>query len=267
MSEPEPPVIGPETDPPGGDKKEFGKAAVFTVPYTDFTVTMRFLLASLAGLIIILTVAIIPPVVMAKNSKSRQTGTCNGHAEYCSRSYSNVTQIGAHDSPFDGPLLTDDQNIDVTAQLNMGIRFLQGQTHEFLGTLTLCHTSCFLRDAGSVQDYLSTVKTWLDANPNEVLTILLTNGDNKDVSEFRDAYAGAGLDALSYVPPKNPMAIGDWPTLQELIDSGKRVVNFLGTLSPNSPFYWRRGHSKTDGFFWYVYRHGREPGYCTLHPG
>jgi hypothetical protein len=67
---------------------------------------------------------------------------CNGNAALCSRPYSNITFIGSHDSAFVGSLPTQNQQLSVTDQLNRGIRFLQAQTHSFLGTVSLCHTSC-----------------------------------------------------------------------------------------------------------------------------
>lgn len=73
---------------------------------------------------------------------------CNGNAALCSRSYSNVTQIGTHDSAFVGILPTDNQLVSVTTQLDDGIRFLQAQTHVNDGVLHLCHTSCEELDAG-----------------------------------------------------------------------------------------------------------------------
>ena len=73
---------------------------------------------------------------------------CNGNLALCSRLYSNVTQIGTHDSAFVGTLPTDNQLISVTHQLDDGVRFLQAQTHVKNGVLELCHTSCIERDAG-----------------------------------------------------------------------------------------------------------------------
>ena len=152
---------------------------------------------------------------------------CNGNAALCSRKYSNVTQIGTHDSAFVGSLPTDNQGVSVTDQLNAGIRFLQAQTHYFLGTLSLCHTSCFELDAGPVETYLSTIKTWLDSNPDEVVTLLLTNGDSEPVSTFGAAMVSSGLSEYAYTPDQH-LAISDWPTLQELITAGTRLVMFLG---------------------------------------
>ena len=163
---------------------------------------------------------------------------CNGYAELCGRQYSNITTIGTHDSAFVGDLPQDNQDVSVTAQLDAGIRFLQAQSHKNLfGTLELCHTSCFEEDAGSVESYLSTVKTWLDANPNEVLTILLVNGDNVPVTMFDDAYTSSGLKSYAYIPPTSPVAIDAWPTLQELIKAGTRLVAFLDAgANPSVPY-------------------------------
>lgn len=154
---------------------------------------------------------------------------CNGHPELCSRIYSNVSQVGAHDSAFVGPLPQDNQNIDVTAQLNKGIRFLQGQTHiePISKKLSLCHTTCAELYAGTLQAYLSKIKAWLDANPNEVVTLLLTN-DNANITLFGDAFTGSGLNDYAFIPASRPLPISAWPTLQTLITSGKRLVTFLG---------------------------------------
>ena len=73
---------------------------------------------------------------------------CNGNAALCSRLYSNVTQVGSHDSAFVGILPTDNQLVSVTTQLDDGIRFLQAQTHVKDDVLELCHTSCTELDAG-----------------------------------------------------------------------------------------------------------------------
>ncbi|RAL08181.1 uncharacterized protein BO97DRAFT_437841 [Aspergillus homomorphus CBS 101889] len=157
--------------------------------------------------------------------------TCNGQAAYCDRIYSNVTQVGAHDSPFVGRLPQQNQNIDVTAQLDLGIRFLQGQTHQSIDneTILLCHTSCLLEDAGTLESYLTTVKTWLDKNPDEVVTLLLTNGDSLSVTRFAEAFVSAGITDYAFVPESSPstLAINAWPTLQELISGGTRLVTFL----------------------------------------
>ena len=153
---------------------------------------------------------------------------CNGHAELCDRIYSSVSQIGTHDSAFVGNLPSDNQVKSVTDQLNAGIRFLSAQSHlDSFKQLSLCHTSCFLEDAGSVENYLGTIRNWLDANPNDVVTVLLTNGDNVDVSLFDSAFAASGIKPYAYVPPTTPLAIDAWPKLGDMIKSNTRLVAFL----------------------------------------
>jgi hypothetical protein len=158
---------------------------------------------------------------------------CNGNEALCSRKYSNVTQIGTHDSAFVGILPTDNQFDSVSSQLNAGIRFLQGQTHIKNGALEMCHTTCIEEDAGTLISYLTTITTWMAANPDEVVTLLLTNGDSADVSLFGAAMVSSGLSAYAYTPPSQ-LTMADWPTLQELIDNDTRLIMFLGTFLPSS---------------------------------
>lgn len=156
---------------------------------------------------------------------------CNGHSEYCALRYPEVTQIGAHDSPFVGPLPQHNQNLEVTEQLDLGIRFLQGQTRiDIDGDLSMCHTDCFLEDAGPVKDYLSTVKTWMDDHPDEVITLLLTNSDSFAISDFDAAFNESGITEYAFVPPTSPdfLEMDAWPTFDELISAGTRLITFLG---------------------------------------
>lgn len=152
--------------------------------------------------------------------------SCNGSPELCDRLYSNVTFVGAHDSAFVGTFVTDNQYLSVADQLGLGVRFLQAQTHNKLGTIELCHTSCLEKDAGTLTDYLTSVKTFLDDNADEVVTLLLTNGDDIAVSDFGAVFADVGLDAYGF-QPSGTLALDEWPTLASLIASGTRLVVFM----------------------------------------
>lgn len=56
----------------------------------------------------------------------------------------------------------------------------------------LNHTQ-LLFDGGKVIDYLKLVKTFLDANPNEVLTLLFTNPEGLSITDvWKPAFDGAG---------------------------------------------------------------------------
>ncbi|KAI5859765.1 PLC-like phosphodiesterase [Durotheca rogersii] len=151
---------------------------------------------------------------------------CNGRAELCDRKYSEVSFIGSHNAPFVGFGPADNQFVSVTEQLDLGVRFLTGQTQEKRGNPQMCHTSCFLEDAGPLKDYLGEVKSWIDGHENEVVTLLITNGDAIDINKFADAFKSSGLDRYVFTPDRK-LGLKDWPTLGELISSGKRVIVFM----------------------------------------
>ncbi|KAI0528230.1 PLC-like phosphodiesterase [Xylaria bambusicola] len=151
---------------------------------------------------------------------------CNGNDAYCDRRYSEITFAGSHNSGFVGIGPSDNQLTSVTAQLDQGIRFLTTQTHDKDGVIQMCHTSCALLDAGPLQDYLGTVKTWVDGHPDDVVTLLITNGDAIDIVKFDDAFKAVGLDAYTFTPP-GTLGLDDWPTLGDLISSNNRVIVFM----------------------------------------
>jgi hypothetical protein len=155
---------------------------------------------------------------------------CNGNSALCDRKYSSVAFIGTHDSAFVGLLPTQNQIRSITDQLNGGIRYLQSQTHNFENNLKMCHTSCDLEDAGPVEDYLREVKAWMDKNPRDVVTLLLTNPDKVPMSTFDSIFKKVGLDKLAFTPASspNPLGMQDWPTLGSMISSGQRLVTFIG---------------------------------------
>jgi hypothetical protein len=102
---------------------------------------------------------------------------------------------------------------------------VQGQVHLNGGVLHFCHTKCDYIDVGPISGYLSDVTKWLKANPNEVLTILMGNGDDAHPTSYQDQIKQAGLDQFVYTPPKIPMGIDDWPTLSEMIASGMPPIS------------------------------------------
>jgi len=163
------------------------------------------------------------------NLEGRAT-TCNGHPELCDRNYGNVSFVGAHDSYAVGVNnLATNQDYNVTQQLTDGIRLLQMQAHNLSNVIQLCHTSCILYNGGTLQDYLQNVKTWMDANTDDVLSILIVNSDNFPPSAFDTVFKAVGLDALSFAPTAATIPASGWPTLGSMIDSGKRLVTFLDT--------------------------------------
>lgn len=155
------------------------------------------------------------------------SAACNGHDELCSRKYSDVTFVGSHDSAFVGETPTHNQYISVTDQLKSGVRFLQAQTHNKGGTIEMCHTYCWELDSGPLTQYLGEVADFMNGNANEVVTLLLTNGDAIPVQTFDAAFQSAGL--TKYVlHAKDHMNKDQWPTMQQLLDADTRLIVFMG---------------------------------------
>ncbi|GKU01866.1 tat pathway signal sequence [Fusarium langsethiae] len=151
---------------------------------------------------------------------------CNGHDELCERKYSEITFIGAHNSAFVGKLPSQNQYLSVTEQLDFGIRFLQAQTQEKNGNIQMCHTYCWLLDEGPIEDYLEDISSWMANNPDQVVTLLLTNHDALPIEKFDAAFNSTGLKEFVFQPGKK-LALNEWPTLQELIDDGTRLLVFM----------------------------------------
>lgn len=174
--------------------------------------------------------------VSAQNSST----ACNNSPDLCSRNYNNVTYLGAHDAPFLRDSSTQystsgNQFYNTTRQLSAGVRLVtaQVQTNNDTSALHVCHTDCSLLDAGTLESWLSEIKSWMDNNPNDVVTILLVNGADASASDLASAYTSSGLDQYAYTPSCSS-ASSEWPTLQTLISNGTRAVNYVATLSDNS---------------------------------
>ena len=172
----------------------------------------------------------------------RDTSACNNSPALCGQAYNAITHMGAHDSAFlrdesTGNSVAGNQFFNATRALSAGLRLLQAQVHNENGTLKLCHTTCSLLDAGSLQTWLGAIKYWMDTNPNEVVTLLLVNSDNVDAATYGQIFEASGISTYGYTP-KSTSATGDWPTLQQMISANTRLVTFIAsiTYSPSYPY-------------------------------
>ncbi|OAA50710.1 PLC-like phosphodiesterase, TIM beta/alpha-barrel domain protein [Cordyceps fumosorosea ARSEF 2679] len=169
------------------------------------------------------------------------TQPCNNYVEFCTRRYSNISFVAAHNSPFVRPgNSASNQALPVKVQLNDGIRLVQGQMQwPTNGTEPhFCHTSCDILDAGPIYDWLTEVREWVDDHPYDVVTILLGNGNYSDASLYKPFIEKSGIQKYAYTPPLLPMRLGDWPTLEELILRGKRVIMFLDYNANHTAVPW-----------------------------
>ncbi|EGU79075.1 hypothetical protein FOXB_10414 [Fusarium oxysporum f. sp. conglutinans Fo5176] len=173
-------------------------------------------------------------------SGSGSSTACNNSPDLCSRSYNNITHMGAHGSSFlrdgnNGLAAAGNQNFNATDALDAGLRLLQAQVHKENNTLRLCHTSCGILDAGPLEDWLTKINVWMKANKNEVVTLLLVNSDDAKPDEFGQAINGSGIAELAYAPATQEPT-SEWPTLKSMIDNSTRLVTFVTNIDASTQY-------------------------------
>ncbi|PVH92204.1 hypothetical protein DM02DRAFT_296136 [Periconia macrospinosa] len=185
---------------------------------------------------------------------SAQTA-CNNSPSLCSRPYNNITNLGTHNAAFLRDESTSfntagNQFYNATVQLSAGVRMLTAQVHQFntssgASEWHLCHGKCDFLDAGKLENWLREVKTWMDANTNDVVTILLVNSDRATADVLGGQFSASGIDKYAYSPSNSSSTSGGgtttlpqtWPTLQNLISNNTRLVTFIASLpNPSSKY-------------------------------
>jgi hypothetical protein len=174
---------------------------------------------------------------------SAQTA-CNNSPSLCNKAYNNITYLGAHDSPFLRDASTSfsssgNQYYNSTVQLDAGVRLLSAQVHKKDGATGedmwhLCHTSCDLLDMGTLADWLRNISSWMAKNTNDVVTVLIVDSDNATPAQLGAQFAASGIDKLAYSPPSASVVPKTWPTLQNLISNGTRLMTFVASITADA---------------------------------
>lgn len=169
----------------------------------------------------------------ACSSEIAEPRACNGAVVLCERRVDEVVFAGTHNAHAseDDRIAAANQYSSVDVQLTDGIRALMLDTYEHEGEVVLCHGPC---DFGNTRlvDTLVLLKTFLDANPNEVVLLLFE--DYITPEQTQTAFDEAGLTSLMYAHARSQ----PWPTLGELIDSGRRVVAFAQNEGGGEPDWY-----------------------------
>lgn len=209
---------------------------------------------------------------------------CQGSVRLCDRPYDEVAYLTSHNAMsttvdrFIGPL----QDPAITTQLDDGVRALQLDTYRWerpeeitarlnesdfsaeqrtlvaaavnkvnppRDGLWLCHAVC---RAGAIElvPTLREIGDWLRDHPDDVLTLIVQDAiTGEDTAE---AFEQAGLSDLVHTPDPDPAE--PWPTLGEMIDSGRRLVVFAEQA--DGPAGWYRN----------FYRYGMETPFSFRSP-
>jgi hypothetical protein len=204
--------------------------------------------------------------LVAHRDADESARACNGHAELCDRRYDEVVYAATHNamSSPDVVQVWPEHDGDIAAQLDAGVRALLIDTHHWttllsseeltaldpfirpgiartvydgLGPLReeregtyLCHAHCGL-GAMPFVDGLAQVRTFLDANPGEVVTLIIQDAITPE--ETAADVLAAGLEPYLHAQEEGE----PWPTLGELVDAGERLVVFAEVERPPPEWY------------------------------
>ncbi|KAF9280247.1 hypothetical protein BGZ88_012301 [Linnemannia elongata] len=173
-------------------------------------------------------VALVASTLLLNGAEAQQL--CNGYAELCAKTYDQVVYATTHNAYAYTPpgALAANQNNDIPTQLKDGIRAFMLDAYNLPSGATndieLCHSYCTLLDAGPLSKVLGQFKTFMDQNPNEVISIFWENAANLTPARFQTVYQAAGMTPYLYTQTAGSTT---WPTLASMISSNKRLLNFV----------------------------------------
>jgi hypothetical protein len=144
---------------------------------------------------------------------------CNGHQALCDRRFDQVVFPATHNamSNAEDGWFGPNQPHRLRQQLDDGIRALLLDTHAWRGGAYLCHSACELGNRPLV-DGLRDIADFLRDNAHEVIALLVEDG--LSVAEMDKAFQASGL--VDRIHVQQPGAA--WPTLREMISSGRRLL-------------------------------------------
>ena len=159
-------------------------------------------------------------IVILCFSYTKINAQCNGLLSLCNKNYDKVAYLTSHNAfnSDEDNFLLPNQNFNITSQLNAGVRALMIDVYDVNGTPTVYHGFSALGSAPFL-NYLTEIKSFLDNNPNEIVTIILECYTT--AIQIENEINLSGLNNDLYTHDNN-----NWPTLQDMINTGTRFVVF-----------------------------------------
>lgn len=160
---------------------------------------------------------------------------CKDSNNLCNKKYNEVAYLTTHNAfnssqdNFSFP----NQNKNIATQLNDGVRGFMIDIYNSGGATIVYHGSSIF-GSKPFSKYLGDIKSFLDDNPNEIITIILQNHPDVSANAIENDLNQAGL--TSYLHTQNKFS--DWPTLQTMIDSNKRLVVFNEVNNASASQSW-----------------------------
>jgi len=157
---------------------------------------------------------------------------CNGHAALCDRAFDDVAYPTTHNamSSEEEGWIPPNQGPALWTQLTDGIRGFMLDVYEEDGETLLCHSICPLGSRPFV-DALAELREFMDCHPTQVLTLILES--YVDEPRVTAAFEAAGLLPYLHAQP----ADAPWPTLREMVTSGRRMVVLTQRADVTEPWH------------------------------
>ncbi|KAI4298470.1 hypothetical protein L6164_032024 [Bauhinia variegata] len=143
-------------------------------------------------------------------------------------------------------LAPTNQQDTITEQLNNGVRALMLDLYDFQNDIWLCHSyggRCYNYTAFQPAiNALKEVQAFLEANPSEIVTIIIEDyvTTPRGLTKVFDA---AGLRKYWFPVNRMPKNGGDWPTVDDMIQSNQRLLVFTSKSSKEASegiaYQWR----------------------------
>ncbi len=158
---------------------------------------------------------------------------CNGSFQLCDKPYNEVAFLTTHNAfncsedNFQFP----NQTYNILNQLNAGVRALMIDVYDNSGTPMVYHSFSIL---GSIplQDIFNDIKSFLDLNTNEVVTLILEC--YTDANSIENVLQQSLLN--NYLYSKDSQS--NWATLDEMITSNKRLIIFSDQNDASTSQSW-----------------------------
>ncbi|KAE8661544.1 PI-PLC X domain-containing protein [Hibiscus syriacus] len=126
-------------------------------------------------------------------------------------------------------LAPSNQQDSITDQLNNGVRCFMLDMYDFQNDIWLCHSfggQCYNYTAFQpAVNVLKEVKAFLEANPSEIVTIIIEDYVTapRGLTKVFDA---AGLRKFWFPVSRIPKNGGNWPTVDDMVQKNQRLVVF-----------------------------------------
>ncbi|KAL2537503.1 PLC-like phosphodiesterases superfamily protein [Forsythia ovata] len=160
--------------------------------------------------------------------------------------HNSFARLGARSANGGLVLTTTNQQDSITDQLNNGVRGLMLDMYDFNNDVWLCHSfggNCYNYTAFTpARNVLKEVRVFLEANPSEIITIIIEDYVRSPNGLTR-AFNASGLMKFWFPVSRMPKNGQDWPTVVDMVQKNQRLVVFTSKASKESSeriaYQWR----------------------------